>query len=640
MKKRFLAAGALCAAILAITAKPSDPVLMKVGGDEVRLSEFEYLYHKNNTQQAEPQSIEQYVDMFVNFKLKVAAAEKAGLDTTVAFESEYLKFRNDLAEPYLRDAEVEEAQILDAYGHTQRDVLVSHIMLPRDAHALADSLRSGILDGTIKYEDAARRHSIDKPSAARGGLTGTVSAGRFPWAFEKAAYDTEVGGISPVVNSGFGLHIIRVEKSEPSRGEVHAAHILRGGRGMSDSAIMAEKAVIDSIYAELRAGADFADMARRHSQDPGTAQRGGDLGYFGHGRMVHEFDSVAFALPDSSLSEPFRTAFGWHIIRRLDSNKPAGLDEQREAIRKAIAEDASRSAVATDAYLDKVIARYNGRVDMGTISAVQQMAARHGGVMDSAMVAELAASKLTAVTFNGKNTTLAELAAYIPSVSPQGAENIAEFVRNTASDYLKTLALEQARADLAADNADYRNLINEYRDGILLFEISNREVWDKATADTTGLEQYFRDHRDKYRWETPRYKAIIIFAPNDSLLEAATRYAADSISASIPSSRVAAVMADRFGRNVKVERVIAAKGDNPITDYLGFGAERPAKPASQRWPVYAPFRAKVLDQPEEAADLRAAVVADYQASLEKAWLERLRKEIPVKINRKVLRSAK
>ncbi len=469
---------------------------------------------------------------------------------------------------------------------------------------------------------------------------GTVSAGRFPWAFEKAAYDTEVGGISPVVNSGFGLHIIRVEKSEPSRGEVHAAHILRGGRGMSDSAIMAEKAVIDSIYAELRAGADFADMARRHSQDPGTAQRGGDLGYFGHGRMVHEFDSVAFALPDSSLSEPFRTAFGWHIIRRLDSNKPAGLDEQREAIRKAIAEDASRSAVATDAYLDKVIARYNGRVDMGTISAVQQMAARHGGVMDSAMVAELAASKLTAVTFNGKNTTLAELAAYIPSVSPQGAENIAEFVRNTASDYLKTLALEQARADLAADNADYRNLINEYRDGILLFEISNREVWDKATADTTGLEQYFRDHRDKYRWETPRYKAIIIFAPNDSLLEAATRYAADSISASIPSSRVAAVMADRFGRNVKVERVIAAKGDNPITDYLGFGAERPAKPASQRWPVYAPFRAKVLDQPEEAADLRAAVVADYQASLEKAWLERLRKEIPVKINRKVLRSAK
>ena len=640
MKKRFMAAGVLCAAILAITAKPSDPVLMKVGGDEVRLSEFEYLFHKNNTQQAQPQTIEQYVDMFVNFKLKVAAAERAGIDTTQAFESEYLKFRDELAAPYLRDAEVEEAQILDAYGHTQRDVLVSHIMLPRTAGVLADSLRRGIIDGSIKYEDAARSHSVDKPSAARGGLMGTVSAGRFPWAFEKAAYDTPQGEISQVVNSGFGLHIIRVEKSEPSRGEVHAAHILRGGRGMSDSALMVQKTVIDSIHAELLAGADFADMARRLSQDPGTAQRGGDLGYFSHGRMVHEFDSVAFALPDSSLSEPFRTAFGWHIIRRYDSKKPASLDEQRDAIRKAIADDPTRANAAADAYIEKVISRYNGRVDMGTVSAVEQMAARHGGVMDSAMVAEMAASKLPAVTFNGKTTPLSALTAYVPSVAPEGAANISELVRNTASDYLKTLALEQARADLAASNADYRNLINEYRDGILLFEISNREVWNKASADTAALEQYFRDHRDKYRWETPRYKAIIIFAPNDSLLQQAVAYANDSIPAALPSAKVAEAMSARFGRNVKVERVIAAKGDNPITDHLGFGAERPAKPASQRWPVYAPFRAKVLEQPEEATDLRAAVVADYQADLEKAWLDKLHKEIPVKINRKVLRSAK
>jgi len=640
MKKRFLAAGALCAAILAITAKPADPVLMKVGDDEVRLSEFEYLYHKNNTQQAQPQTIEQYVDMFVNFKLKVAAAERAGIDTTGSFESEYLKFRNDLAAPYLRDTEVEEKQILEAYDHSLRDVLVSHIMLPRDAGAMADSLRRGIIDGTIKYEDAARAHSIDKPSAVRGGLMGTVSAGRFPWPFEKAAYDTEVGGISPVVNSGFGLHIIRVESSEPSRGEVHAAHILRTTRGMSDSAAVAQKTVIDSIYTELRAGADFADIARRLSQDPGTAQRGGDLGYFGHGRMVHEFDSVAFALPDSTISEPFRTAFGWHIIQRLDSRKPGGLDEQREAICKAIAADESRAAIAADAYLDKVIAQYKGSVNMPTITAVEQMAARHGGRLDSAMIAEMAASKLPVLSFDGKKTTLAALTASIPSVAPEGASNIAELVRRTAQDRLKALALDRARADLEASNADYRNLINEYRDGILLFEISNREVWDKATADTTGLEQYFRDNRDKYRWEAPRYKAVIFFAGNDSLLQEAVRYAADSIPASLPSSKVAAAMTDRFGRNIKVERVIAARGDNPITDHLGFGAERPAKPASQRWPVYAAFRAKVLDQPEEAADLRAAVVADYQAMLEKAWLDRLHKEIPVKINRKVLSKAK
>lgn len=576
MKKQILAAGIICATLCAIAAKPKDPVLMKVGNDEVRLSEFEYLYNKNNTQQAQPQTIDEYVDMFVNFKLKVAAAEAAGLDTTKAFKDEYLKFRNELSEPYLRDEKVAAAQEAEAYDHMLSDLLVSHIMFPAQQSALADSLYAELKAGNARFEDIATKYSMDKASARRGGLMGVVGAGRYPWPFEKAAYETEVGQISPVINSGFGLHIIRVESRTPAKGQVHAAHILRMTRGASDSVVAAEMLVADSLYKVVTApGADFAAVARQFSQDPGSARNGGDLGFFGPGMMVQEFDSVAFALADGEISRPFKTPFGWHIIKRIESKGPGSFEENLEAIRKQIEREPSRARLAGDAYAAAAVERFRGKL---------------GGVTDSA--------EMTA------------------------------------------RALELAREELEAENADYRNLLHEYRDGILLFDISNREVWNKASADTVGLDEFFRANRAKYAWESPKFKSLIIFAGNDSLLNVAMRYAADSIPATVPAQKIAEVMQQRFGRDVKVERVIAAKGENAITDYLGFGAEKPAKPASQRWQSYAAFRGRVIDQPEEASDVRGTVVADYQAALEKEWLEHLHKEIPVKINQKVLKQAK
>ena len=576
MKKQILAAGIICATLCAIAAKPKDPVLMKVGNDDVRLSEFEYLYNKNNTQQAQPQTIDEYVDMFVNFKLKVAAAEAAGLDTTKAFKDEYLKFRNELSEPYLRDEKVAAAQEAEAYDHMLSDLLVSHIMFPAQQSALADSLYAELKAGNARFEDVATKYSMDKASARRGGLMGVVGAGRYPWPFEKAAYETEVGRISPVINSGFGLHIIRVESRTPAKGQVHAAHILRMTRGASDSVVAAEMLVADSLYNVVTApGADFAAVARQFSQDPGSARNGGDLGFFGPGMMVQEFDSVAFALADGEISRPFKTPFGWHIIKRIESKGPGSFEENLEAIRKQIEREPSRARLAGDAYAVAAVERFRGKL---------------GGVTDSA--------EMTA------------------------------------------RALELAREELEAENADYRNLLHEYRDGILLFDISNREVWNKASADTVGLDEFFRANRAKYAWKAPKFKSLIIFAGNDSLLNVAMRYAADSIPATVPAQKIAEVMQQRFGRDVKVERVIAAKGENAITDYLGFGAEKPAKPASQRWQSYAAFRGRVIDQPEEASDVRGTVVADYQAALEKEWLERLHKEIPVKINQKVLKQAK
>lgn len=578
MKKQLLSATIIGASLFALTAKNSDPVLMNVAGKDVPLSEFEYLYHKNNTQQAQPQSIDQYVGMFINYKLKVADAEAAGIDTTAAFREEFYKFRNELAEPYLQDSTVYEALIQQSYDHMKDELLVSHIMLREGQDALGDSLRNAILSGQTTFEEVAKDFSIDTPSAARGGLMGVVTPGRFPWAFEKAAYETKVGEISPVVNSGFGLHIIRPEKRTPARGEVKASHILRVTRGTNDSIMARQKEVIDSIYYVVIADpSKFEELAKEFSEDPGSGRRGGDLGWFGGGQMVAEFDSTAFALPVGAISKPFKTQFGWHIIKKDDARGIGSLDENRAEIEKQI-KNSDRGQEPAKAYINRAAKKYANDLPSGSFDD------------------------------NGQLT-------------PEGTEAV----------------LELARKDLAKTNDDYRNLVNEYRDGILLYEISNRNVWDRAAKDRVGLEEFFQANKEKYKWGQPKFKSYIIFATNDSTLNAAMEYAA-SLPADMAPTDFVKNIRDKFGRDIKIERVIAAKGENPITDYLGFGAEKPEN--NNKWKSYAAFNGHVINAPEEAADVRGAAIADYQEQLESQWVAGLHKKYNVKINKGVLKKAK
>ncbi|MDE6702587.1 MAG: hypothetical protein K2K00_02795, partial [Muribaculaceae bacterium] len=210
-------------------------------------------------------------------------------------------------------------------------------------------------------------------------------------------------------------------------------------------------------------------------------------------------------------------------------------------------------------------------------------------------------------------------------------------IEQSADALVEKMLTERAIADLAAENADYRNLINEYRDGILLFEISNRNVWDRASQDREGLDAFFHKNAAKYAWDVPRFKGYIIFAANDSTVNEAMKYA-ETLSVENPEEFVAQ-MRKEFGKDIKIERVIAAKGENPITDYLAFGGEKP-EAKTPRWSSYAACRGRVINQPEEAADARGAATTDYQALLEKEWLDKLHKTYPVKIDKKVLKEIK
>lgn len=637
MKKYLLCAFAATISLCA-SAKNDDPVLMNVNGKDVKVSEFEYLFNKNNTQQAEPQSLDQYLQMFIDYKLKVADAEAAGIQNTPEFEQEFVKFRDELSAPYFNDTAVEDSLVQLSYGRRKETVMVSHIMFAPTDYAKADSVRSAIVDGSLSFEEAARRYSRDRGSSQRGGLMGNVIPDRFPYAFEDMAYNTEVGGISPVVNSGVGLHIIRVESRKPAEGEVNASHILLDTRRLDADKKAKAKALIDSIYGLAVAGADFGELARKYSNDPGSATRGGELGWFGRGMMVAEFDSTAFAIADGEVSKPFTTQFGYHIIKRQDHRDVAELDDNLRKEIVANMERDERGTMPRKARMAQLRKQFGVTVDQEAIAKIK--AAVAGGYNADAVAALKAMDNTPVAKVDGKTLTFGQAVPSLPE--SLGVENDAKaaelFVVGEVENGVDNAVAEAYRNELLKTTPEFANLVNEYRDGILLFDISNRNVWDRAAQDTEGLEKFFNANRDRYTWAEPKFKSYVFFTKNDSVLAKALEYA-ETLSTDVPADFVKG-MRERFGTEIKVERVVASKGENPYTDYLGFNGPRPAAKEHDRWKSYAAYKGVILNQPSEAADVRGAALADYQAQLEKDWTADLHKKYKVKVNNKVYNKLK
>ncbi|MDE6495539.1 MAG: peptidylprolyl isomerase [Duncaniella sp.] len=642
MKKKFIPALLVGLAILTATAaKKNDPVLMTVNGKDVHQSEFEYLYNKNNRQQMQPQGIDEYVDMFVTYKLKVADAEAAGIDTTAAFRKEFEGYCSELARPYMRDSLVEERLVQEAYARMDRMVDVSHIMMPIgtthqeriDNKARLDSIRTAVLNGA-DFAEMAKKFSSDRSAVRNGGRMGYIYANMYPYPFELAAFSTPVGQVSEVIDDApYGYHIVKVNGEKPNPGSVHARHILKLTRDMTPEQAQAKKAEIDSIYNILASGnADFESIARAESDDPGSARNGGDLGFFGMGRMVPEFEEVAFSLNDGEISKPFASPFGYHIVQVIEHKGIGSLEEERPQILKAIGRDVRANYPETER-LNQLKKDYHAVILPQGLDKVKTLLSSAADTESG--FALLDTDKTVVATIGDRKFTAADVMASMkPNVRQSAGDGYTTFY-DAVGQILNDRTLDYARERLIVDQPDYRNLVNEYRDGILLFEISNRNVWDRSTRDTEGLEEFFRVNRDNYKWDAPKYKGYIVFATNDSVAGAARRYLA---SHEIEKDSLVKTLRKEFGRTVKIERVIAAKGDNAIVDNVAFNGEQAAAPGN--WKAWFGYKGRIIDAPEEAADVRGAVSADFQQELERRWIESLHKKYPVKINKKAIKKLK
>lgn len=639
--KLFIASLVLGSALLATAAK--DPVLMKINGKEIKLSEFEYLYHKNSQQQLEKETLEQYVDRFVTYKLKVADAEAQGIGDEPAFQSELNGYRNDIIKPFLEDTTVHEKLVREAYEHKLTNVDIDHFMLQlgKDSSvtkrnmALADSIRQCVLNGE-NWEDLALKYSVDPSVKNNKGHYGFIMAGMFPYEFEKVVYETPVGEVSKPFTTHFGIHMVRVNAVRPDEGEVRVQHILKlfpRVRLLTDSMKMATKVKIDSVYLALQNGADFSELAKTESQDPGSSKNGGELPWFGHGRMVPQFDKIAFELGVGEMSEPFETNYGYHIIKKLEARPTLSLEEQRKDIEARIEQD-FRKAAPRDERVKQLKQQYNYKVNPNIHQYLTDAIARHGKY-DSAFVAGVIAnSKEPLFTFANKTVPVSALTKRLDSKLSFDNATAVDYIEDFIEPTSKSEVMNYYAENIINDTPDFANLYNEYRDGMLLFEVSNRRVWEAAGKDTLGLKAYYEANRAKYNWDAPRFKGIILNAINDSTLEAVK---GDIYSMTgEPMDSITTKLHKKYGANIKMERMMMAKGENAAVDHLFFNGPVP----NGKYPCSMVLKGGLISQPEELADVKGQVTSDYQDVLEKRWVEELKARYPVTINKKILKKVK
>ncbi|MBP8783236.1 MAG: peptidylprolyl isomerase, partial [Paludibacter sp.] len=487
---------------------------MKINGKPVYKSEFEYIYNKNNSNNSlDKKTLDEYVDLFVNFKLKVEEAKAQGLDTTQSFISELAGYRSQLTRPYLTDSKVDEQILREAYDRMKEDVEVSHILvrIPQGATP-ADTLTAWKkINSTLKRLDkedfakVAKEISEDQSAEENGGYIGWVTAFRTVYPFETVAFNTPVGKISAPVRTAFGYHIIKVHNRRKSQGEILVSHIMRFTAEGDEAKNKAAKQKTDSLYQRVLAGDDFGKLASEFSEDRGSATRNGELPWFGSGRMIPEFENAAFALKNTGdVSTPIQSAFGWHIIKLLDRKGVASFETVKADIERNVKRD-ERANMGQKAFVDRLRKEYGYAVNTAYVNEFSKLL-ENKTLADSVFQLEAAKLNKPLFTFAGKEFTQADFAAYLKKNAFSEKAIASEIIEQKLDAFTEKEILAYEDSQLENKYEDFRFLINEYHDGILLFEVSNNEVWEKASKDTEGLARYFNEHKADYRWEKPHFK--------------------------------------------------------------------------------------------------------------------------------------
>lgn len=644
MNKALIGGGlALCACALAIA---KNPAVMKVNGVEVPRSEFEYLYHKNGQQQMEQQSFDDYVELFKIYKLKVADALSSGIDTTAAFKKELAQYRTDLAAPYLTDSAYIETFVKEAYDFLQEDAEIKHILRFKQnsneaneaSKVLLDSLATCIRNGE-DFSMLAREYSQDKSVVNNGGNLGYMPFTKIPfYTFMKTAYTLQEDEVSPVVESPTAYHILVGGKHRPARGTMHAAHIMKMVRPGSDAAAEEKaKATIDSIYNVLQQDpTKFEELARTLSDDVNSGRNGGMLPWFGTGDMVPAFDEAAWALQDGETSAPVKSPYGWHIIRRFETKAPATYAERKpELVQRITNPKDERATKIRDHQIQYLSKKRKAKV---AESALAQMKndAQNMGVDSTFKALYLPGGKMgniTLITVNGKTATTGDftqqfLNAYtVPAASLGGAELVEEQFQPFCYSFLTSNEEEQ----LMNEEPDYGNLYREFRDGSLLYEISLAKVWDKASKDEAGLKKFFEQHRGDYTWTEPHVKGYLVQAADDSVADVVRQRMQELGS----SDSLTIKLRKEFRGKAQIDKVLFAKGQNPMVDYLVFGGAEVKSPSANFQSIFM-FDPVILKNPEEVNDVRGLVTSDYQNQLETEWIEELKNKYPVEVYPKEL----
>ena len=634
MKKIFLLILCIVNCALCINLKAQDEVLMTINGEPITKSEFEYIYNKNNSDNAiDKKTLDEYVELFVNFKLKVAEAKAQGLDTTKTFKRELNGYRKQLAKPYLTDAELEDALFQEAYSHFSEDCEVSHILIKTEGDDTLTSYNKALeviarLNAGEDFGKVADETSADQSVARNHGYLGWFTALQLVWPFEKAMYDLPLNQISTPIKSDYGYHVIKVHNRRPAWGQVNARHIMKVcSESMTPDMQNKKYQEMVEIKKRLDAGEDFATLAKEVSDDKASAQKGGDLGWFGIGRMVREFEVATYALNAGETSEIIKTRFGYHIINLKEKRGVEPFEKKKADIQRMMQYD-SRSTAAKTSFINKLKKEYNFQINNNEVIKAKVLAVQYAD-NDSLLKIKAVEHDGALITFADQQITTSELVSYYVMTKAMGTD------MDTKIDQIAEMKLMQYEdSQLENKYTDFANLMKEYHDGILLFEVSNHEVWEKAIKDKKGLEKYFKQNRKNYTWSEPRYRGFVVKCKD----EATAKRLNKEIKRMNPDSVVNYVRTKVNNDSITfatIERGLWKQGENSHVDLTQFKQTNTQVEVNEKLPIVITI-GKKLKKPETYIDVRGTITADYQNHLEKLWIENLRNKYTVEINQEVL----
>ncbi len=627
-------------------AQKKDPVLMTIAGEDVKVSEFEAVYKKNNKDEVvDRDDLADYLELYINFKLKVKEAEALGMDTIKKFQEELKGYQKQLAKPYLTDKSVTEALVQEAYERMKFDIKASHILLKVDPEALPkDTLAAynrilEMRDDAIKnnsFGKLAAKNSDDPSAKSNHGDLGYFTGLRMVYPFESAAYNTKVGEISMPVRTRFGYHIIKVEDKRPAQGEILAAHIMIKTPNDATEEQKAEaKKKIDEVAALLKEGKEFEKLATKYSDDKGSAEKGGVLPWFGTGRMVPEFEAAAFALEkDGDISEPILSSYGWHIIQRKERKEQKTFEEIESDLRAKVAKD-SRSQQSKIAVLTRVKKEYGFTVNEEAVAAVAEKL--DSTVFDGKWkVWTTKENPKTVMQIGAKTFNQKDLGDYIASHQVRRKPvDLAVLVNSFFKQFSEEELLKYEEEQLSTKYPEYKALLKEYRDGILLFDLTDQKVWSKAVKDTTGLAEFHEANADKYMWEK-RADATIYYCKDDSIADVVNSLMKDINAGKVTNDSLLKRMNVKSRLNLRVEDDKFQKDENELIDGVEWKKGTYGPIDNNERKVIINIKEILEPSPKTLREARGLVTADYQDKLEKDWIKELRSKYKYKVNKEHL----
>lgn len=659
--KKFRILALVLAMMPAIVSAQSwkNETMMTIGDRNITAGEFMGIYEKNNVsgEVLDKKSVDEYLDLFTNFKLKVIEAESLGMDTAAKFVKELNGYRKQLAKPYFSNDEATEYLVEEAYERMKWDINASHILIKCDEHAVpADTLKAynkamKIRERIMKGEDfnevavevsddpSARDHKEipGKQRAYKGnrGNLGYFTAFDMVYPFESGAYNTKEGEISMPIRSNFGYHIIKVNSKTPAFGTIKAAHIFlsvdENDPTKTDS-VVHEK--INNIYKEIDdSGNNWHVIVKKYTEDKGTIINNGLLTPFRVSQIVPEFIAALKDLKENEIAEPIKTSYGYHIVRYISSSGINDFDKEKENIKKRVEKD-MRANVSDEVVL-KRLKKENKFKEYLKVKD-KFIATIDSTLSDGAFVVNpLVDVNKVVFKLNKDNFTVNDFIGFIeknqkaePFLSP------AAYAYTLYDKFVKETVFAYEDAHLETKYPEFNMLVQEYHDGILLFDLMEKEVWTKASKDTTGLNNYYEEHKGEYMWGE-RVKATVISMNNSELMDTLNYFLDKNLTA---DSIRAITKADKNFAGVSVKNMFFQKGENEDIDAVEWFPTTVLQSFSTVDKSAKLYKMLEIRQPEPKTfkEIRGIITSAYQAELEKNWINELKAKYPVVINEVVL----